>query len=245
MQSFIRVLNVVLAPVLTLYFALKFAGLSIGNTQVGDILAGMAAGLAVLAVEIGVSKGPRFSAPVRRLLDSRAAFEGVWVQEVYLGQAGNDYGIFLFQYLAESDSYSVHGHAYSSNGKRWARWKSTNLFFNKQRHQVTYLWEGELLESQSTPANEKSGLTRLELRHPGALRRPMSGEGDVSHLLEGTRVKFRLRRVSNSMLRKLGLPFTLRRVWLDADGEESQLIHALLARQHATSSEERPASLGP
>ena len=59
----------------------------------------------------------------------------------------------------------------------------------------------------------------------------MSGEGRVSHVGEVTRVKFRLHRVTKQMLRELNVPFTIRQLRLNADGEESQLVKALLGKR--------------
>ena len=89
-----------------------------------------------------------------------------------------------------------------------------------------------MLDNRPTPDIEKSGLTDLELRRPPVLSVPKNGEGRVKHVGEGTRVKFRLRRVTNELLHDLGLPFTLRHLRINERDEEAQLVQALLRQRH-------------
>ena len=231
MQSVLRAINIILSPVLTLFFASRFSGLRIAGKDAGDVLGGAAAGLLVLAVEVALTQGPKYSVWLRRWLEPRAAFEGVWLQDVFEGQGGNDVALFSLDYDREGDSFTVRGHAYSAGGRRWAKWNSTHMFIDKRRLKATYRWEGEVLDGRPTAEAEKSGLTELELRRPPVLSLPMTGEGRVSHVGEGTRVKFRLRRVTNGSLKELGLPFKVRQLRIDAHDEEGALVQEFLRRR--------------
>jgi hypothetical protein len=227
-QSILRVVNIVLGPVLTLIFAAWFDGVTLAGRDAGDVLGGAAAGLVVLAAEIALTQGPKYSAWMRRWLDPRAAFEGVWFQDVFSGQRGNEVGLYFLDYLREGDSFAVVGHAYSSDGRVYAKWTSTHMFIDEDRLRSTYLWEGELLEGRRTPEVEKTGLTHMELRRPPVFALPMTGDGRVSHVGEGTRVEFKLHRITNRRLRELGLPFGIRQLRINARDEEAQLVKALL-----------------
>jgi hypothetical protein len=123
-QTFLRVLNLIAGPILTLWFAERFKGLTFAGSDAGKEIGGALAGLVMLAVELALTQGPKRSAWLRRWLDPRAAFEGVWLQEIIDGR-DNALGVFSMDYNGESDSYSVKGNAYSSAGTQWARWRSS------------------------------------------------------------------------------------------------------------------------
>src|SRR5262249_18054696 len=152
--------------------------------------------------------GPKRNAYLRSWVDRRAVFEGVWTQDVIQSQEGNDLAIFWIRYLPEADTFDVHGDAYSRNGRAFARWRSTQVFFDRQGLVITYLWQGDQLD-KPTPAEEKSGYTRLELDASGTLSQPTSGYGKVIHLGEKLGVPFKTRRVTDAMLSELGLGFTV------------------------------------
>ena len=231
-QTFLRMLNLILGPILTLTFAARFSGLTLSGSDAGKEAGGALAGLVMLAVELALTQGPRRSAWLRRWLDPRAAFEGVWLQEV-LGGTENALGIFAMDYDGESDSYSLAGHAYSIDGARWARWKATHLFIDKRQLRTTYRWEGDVLGPVPAAEMDKSGLTVMDLRKPPPLSLPMAGDGEVLHVGEARRIKFRLRRVTQPLIAELGLPFTLRDLRLDAHDEESRLAAADLRTRQA------------
>ena len=230
MQSFFRVINIAFSPVLTLLFAARFADLTIAGRSAGNEIGGVAAGLLVLAVELALTQGPKHIVWLRRWLDPRAAFEGVWLQDVFEGPAGNTIAVFSLDYERDGDSFSVHGRSYSADGRRWAKWNSTHMFIDGRGLTATYYWKGEVL-GQQTPETDKSGFTELELRRPPILSLPIIGEGRVSHVGERTRVKFELRRVTTRYLKKLGLPFTVRALRIDAEAEENKLVKVFLQRQ--------------
>jgi len=232
MQSILRAINIILSPALTLFFASRFQGLTIAGKDAGDLGGATAAGLIVLVIEIALNEGPKHSRWLRRWLDPRAAFEGVWLQDVFEGQSGNALGMFYLDYERGADSFAVLGYAFSDDARPFAKWTSTHMFVDAGRLKATYRWEGEMLDNRPTPDIEKSGLTDLELRRPPVLSVPKSGEGRVKHVGEGTRVKFRLRRVTNELLHDLGLPFTLRHLRINERDEEAQLVQALLRQRH-------------
>ena len=227
MQTIFRVLNLILGPVLTLAFAARFAGHTVVGKDAGDAIGGALAGLVMLLVELALTQGPKHSAWLRRWLDPRAAFEGVWLQEVIRG-TDNALGIFSMDYDAESDAYTLAGHAYALDGTRSARWNATHMFIDKRQLRATYRWEGDNLGPGPAAASDKSGLTVLDLRKPPAFTLPMSGDGAVLHVGEAHRIKFELRRVTTQSIAELGLPFTLRDLRIDAHAEETRLAAAHL-----------------
>lgn len=228
MQALLRLVNIVLGPVLTLLFSSRFAGIMIAGKAAGDVLAGIAAGSIVLLVELALTRGPKLNAVLRRWLDPRAALEGFWLQEVYEGQKPNVLGCFSFAYDRRSDSFSVTGNAYSKDGSRWARWKSTQLFLPQGKRKVLYLWEGEAQSGLESRNQNKGGLTTLGLRDSGSFSMAMRGEGAVSHLGETDQVKFDLRRVTDSFLFGLGLSFGVRELLINENDEEAALVRAVL-----------------
>ena len=230
MQSVLRALNIILSPALTLAFASKFQGLKVAGKDAGDLVGGAAAGLVVLGLEIVLTHGPKYSAWLRRWLEPRSAFEGVWLQDVFEGHALNVIGMFSVDYEREADSFVVHGYAYSPDGRRTAKWNSTHVFIDKARLKATYRWEGELL-ARPTPEADKTGLTDLELRWPPPLSLPMTGEGRVWHVGENSRLKFLLHRITKRLLEELGMSFTIRQLRINAHGEEAKLIEAFLQRR--------------
>lgn len=233
MQTLFRVLNLILGPILTLVFAARFGGLTLSGRNAGDAAGGALAGLVMLAVELALTQGPKHSAWLRRWLDPRAAFEGIWLQEG-IGGTDSALSIFSMDYDTESDSYTLDGRAYSKDGTPWARWKSTHVFIDKRLLQVTYRWEGDVVGQVPIAESDKSGLAVMSLRKPPVLSLPMTGDGRVLHVGEARRIQFHLRRVTRKLLAELGLPFTLRALRLDAHDEESQLAAANLRARQAT-----------
>ena len=233
MQTFLRVLNLIAGPVLTLVFAARLSGLRISGNDAGKEIGGALAGLVMLAVELALSQGPKHSAWLRRWLDPRAAFEGVWLQENLSG-TDSPLSIFSMDYDGESDSYTLEGNAYSLDGRLGARWKSTHVFIDKRQLRTTYRWTGDVIGPAPGSESDKSGLAEMTLRKPPALSLPRTGDGQVVHVGEANRKQFRLRRVTTPLLAELGLPFTLRELRLDAHDEESRLAAAdLRVRQAA------------
>lgn len=229
MQSLVRVINILFAPILTLVFASKLGGLTIAGRNAGDALGGALAGLIVLVVEVVLTQGPKQSAWLRRWLDPRAAFEGVWLQEVSVGHPGNVLAVFSVDYVPEDDAFAVRGHAYSGEGRRSANWRSTHVFIDKQGLRAAYNWRGERL-GQPTADSDKSGVTELDLPKPPLFSLAATGDGRVLHLGEELRLKFRLIRVTKRLLRKLDLPFTVRELRID-DRNEDVLIDAFLRKR--------------
>ena len=225
MQTFLRVLNLIAGPILTLVFAARLSGLTISGNDAGKEIGGALAGLVMLAVELALSQGPKHSAWLRRWLDPRAAFEGVWLQET-IGGIDGALSIFSMDYDGESDSYTLEGNAYSLDGRLGARWKSTHVFIDARQLRTTYRWTGDVVGPVPASESDKSGLAEMTLRKPPAFSLPRAGDGQVVHVGEAKRIKFRLRRVTTALIAELGLPFTLRELRLDAHDEDAQLAAA-------------------
>jgi hypothetical protein len=233
MKTVLRVINIVLAPILTLLFvqaiARKIGGVATDGKDVSQALGGAAAGVTVLTIELFLGKGPKVFRSARRWLDPRAVFEGFWIQKVYAGHEENRYGCVAIKYDRHDDNYSVTGNAYSESGQRSRKFRSTHVFFAPGEAKVDYLWDGEIIGTDDQPELEKHGLTKLSLRDPSLFRLPITGDGAISHLGEQSKLAFTLIRVTNSTLRELKLNFNLTDLLLDGNNEESQLVQKLLA----------------
>jgi hypothetical protein len=155
------------------------------------------------------------------------------MQEV-IGGTDNALSIFSMDYDAESDSYTLAGNAYSLDGTRWARWTSTHVFIDKRQLRATYRWTGDVVGPVPVSESDKSGLAEMTLRKPPALSLLRAGDGEVVHIGEARRIKFRLRRVTTPLIAELGLPFTLHDLRLDAHDEESRLAAADLRVRQAS-----------
>ena len=74
---------------------------------------------------------PKHSAAARSLLDPRAVFIGVWMQQGVLvrgdegtdAMRGNSFGVFSIQYDSAAQTYRVDGSAYDPRAKEHARWQ--------------------------------------------------------------------------------------------------------------------------
>lgn len=227
MESVLRALNVLSGPPLTLLMASRLQGLTIGGRDAAEVVAGVVVGLLLLVFEIVLRQGPKRNVRLRRWLDPRANFEGFWLQEVFEAHENNTIGLFSSDYDADSNSFAVSGHAYDSAARRWSKWKSPHVFIDRQGRNATYQWKGELV-GKPTPDDQRAGITELELRPAPAFQLPLTGEGRVWHLGEDSRLKFKLRRVTNVLLRELGLSYTVRELRLNDHDEETQLVRALL-----------------
>lgn len=229
MQNTIRLINTALGPILTLLLALRFRAQDLGP-EWSAALAAAVAGVVVICIELILERGPRHFAVLRRWLDPRAAFEGVWLQEVFDGPAQNSLGVFTCSFSPKSGTFAVDGNAYSIDGTRWATWHSTKLFFGPNRPEASYLWDGEQVGNRELSEQHKRGFTTLWLRRGSAL----VGEGRVEHLREPAVVKFEMTRVTNQLLRGLGLPFGVRELTSNAAREELELVKARLSQRHGT-----------
>jgi hypothetical protein len=240
METFIRIINVLFGPVLTLFFAAKFDGIIIAGKNAGEVLGAAAAAAIVLTIEIALIQGPKYSTWLRRWLDQRAAFEGFWLQDVIETQGDNVLGVFSLDYDRDKDSFNVVGRAYAADAAlddaNFAdvlpsrEWRSTHMFI--ERLKASYRWKGDVLKGVESPV-PKEGLTDLELRGPPppSLALPMVGQGRVTHIGEPRTVAFGLRRITNRQLKKLGLSFTMRKLRLNAHNEETALVQSFLRRR--------------
>jgi hypothetical protein len=243
MQTLFRTLNIILGPLMTLVFAAHFAGLRVAGKEAGDAIGGILAGLVMLAIELGLTQGPKYSSWLRRHLDRRAAFEGIWLQDVIKGHEDNRVAVFTVDYERESDALSVQGHAYSGDGRLWAKWHSTQVSMDAANLAMTYLWEGEAALGQPIPTADKVGLAKLALRKPAAIfSLPMKGDGGIWHVGETSRLEFRLQRITDQLLTELGLTFTERDLRVDAHDEESRVVAALLRQRASAAPRIEPAS---
>jgi hypothetical protein len=231
MKTIIRSLAVVISPLLAFFLAGKFAQMQTStaiSSEAAKALAVASTGLIMLILEQIVSKGQKWSAQLRFLLDRRAQHEGFWLQSVYRGPEENAVAVFHFIYEPHQDSYKVEGKAYSSSGEEWARWNSTQVLFSSDRYTVTYLWEGQDRNSPNGEWDKKSGLSKLELTYFSFLSPQKVGKGTVELFKKDVPVDFETMRVTEKLLAEYHLSFGLSQLKDNTHMEWSKLAMAHL-----------------
>ena len=148
---------------------------------------------------------PKRSASARRLLDPRAVFSGVWIQQVVhiYGDEGapmkpNRFAVFSIAYRKSDDSYAVKGNAYDGNADEHARWWSVDVVhFAKDGRAMTYLWEGTITNKSLREGDpERTGFARLDLASDDG------GSGRVEHVSLKVNLEFNMIRVTRAWLAK-------------------------------------------
>jgi hypothetical protein len=138
----------------------------------------------------------------RRLLDPRAVFIGVWIQEnvrVYgsesAEQGHNRFAVFTVDYRKAADSYAVDGRAYSQQGKEYARFSSVDaLHFAEDGRSMTYVFEGTITTPVFGGDPNRTGLSRIALSSDDA------GRGRVEHVAMNISLIYDIRRVTKRWL---------------------------------------------
>lgn len=207
-KTFAQILSAFSGPLLTLGCTLLVVRAFAVREETGKALGAAAAGVALLLAERTIDWLPKKWAWWRRRFDTRAAFEGWWLQ-VHEDQRDRA-AVFSFLYDPEGDTFKIEGYAFGPDGSPRADWHSTKLFFSTGDLEVTYLFKGKVRittpgDGGTTTLAAREGTTTMHLeRYAG---QPTSGTGEVRHLMEATQLDFRLVRVDAGCLQKLGLAF--------------------------------------
>src|SRR5262245_45185739 len=149
------------------------------------------AGLLGFALAQVAEELPKRSFWWRQRFDSRAAFEGWWMQ---IHDSLDRASVTSFLYDAAGDKYQVEGHAFNSSGTRPAHWKSTEVFFSTGSSEVNYLWKGTSYDKDNPGPRE--GSTKMSLDRAPRRRQASTGRGEVQHLNLARILDFRLRRIT-------------------------------------------------
>lgn len=200
-----RALNAVFAVAVAIVVSTRLGDSDAGKLVTVSITAGI-----VALSEWGMDWGPKHFAWVRRKLDPRSIFAGVWVQEVVHmhGSEGppplkpNRFALFSIAYVQPTDAYALEGTAYDDAGREHARWQSVDVMhFAKDGRSMTYLWEGTITNPEIGPDDpRRTGFARVVLSSDDA------GRGRVEHVALRVNLEFNMRRVSKEWLaeRRLG-----------------------------------------
>jgi hypothetical protein len=145
----------------------------------------------------------------RRLLDRRAIYVGVWIQEKVrmFGSEGlkldfpNRFSVYRIRYNDSNDNYTVEGRAYTQIGKEHARWKSENVVhFSKDGRSMTYNFGGTIQnEALGAEDPRRKGIASLELFSDDA------GSGRVDHVAVNAVLEFNFARITTDWLAKHNL----------------------------------------
>jgi len=201
-STFLRTANAFFAVVVAILVSRRF-----GDSSTARDLTVFITSAVVLLFEWLLIWAPKRSAWVRRFLDERARFSGVWIQEVkrVYGSAGaeqdypNRFGILSIDYDKDADNYNVNGTAYTDSGDEHARWESDPVVhFSKNGRSMTYQWKGAITAEppQSMEADDprRNGFTKLTLSSDNG------GFGRVDHVAVNVIIEFNFTRITAEWL---------------------------------------------
>jgi len=162
------------------------------------------AGLLGFALAQVTGELPKRSLWWRQRFDSRAAFEGWWMQ---IHDGLDRASVTSFLYDAAGDKYQAEGHAFNASGTRLAHWKSTEVFFSTGSNEVNYLWKGTSYDKDNPGPRE--GSTKMSLDRAPRRHQASTGRGEVQHLNQARTFDFRLRRINPIFIRDCGVNFSI------------------------------------
>ena len=194
-----RSANAIFAVVVAILVSLRFGESAMGKFITVLITAGVVALFEWLLIWT-----PRHSMRARRVLDPRALFAGVWLQEVVrvYGSEGpklrypNRFAVFTVKYLEPTDNYAVEGTAYSGSEGEHARWESTDVVhFAKDGRSMTYEWKGSIKSPTIGPEDpRRTGFAHLSLSSDDG------GRGRVDHVAVDVILEFNCSRITTAWL---------------------------------------------
>lgn len=192
-----RALNAVFAVVVAVLVSLHW-----GDTPAAKLLTVVITASVVAFAEWLLIWAPKHSRKARRLLDPRAIFAGVWVQEDVHAfgdtrvEQSNRFAVFTVDYREPTDTYVVDGTAYNAQGREHARyWSVDTMHFAKDGRAMTYLFEGTIATPDLAEGDpRRTGLARLTLSSDDA------GRGRVEHVAMNRTLAFNIRRITKTWL---------------------------------------------
>lgn len=194
-----RAANAVFAVVAAILVSHRFGGSAVGQLLTVLITAGVVALFEWLLIW-----APQHSTWARRLLDPRALFAGVWIQEVVCvhGSGGpkvdfpNRFAVYSVVYREHTDNYAVEGTAYTSSADEHARWDSTDVVhFAKDGRSMTYEWKGAITNPAIGPEDpRRTGFAHLSLTSDDG------GRGRIDHVAVDVILEFNCSRITREWL---------------------------------------------
>jgi hypothetical protein len=225
-KTFVQFVAAAIGPLLTLGATLAVQQY-VARSDAASALGAAIASAFLFVLALAVDALPKKSAWWRTRFDKRAAFEGVWVQ--LHDSDPRRLAVFSFVYMDDSDEYEVRGDAFDPLGARLAQWTSTRVFFSTGSKQVSYLWEGIAREG------DRQGTTTMSLDPAAGSVRPLTGTGTVLHLMEARRLDFRLRRITQDDIARLGVSSSVADLQVNFDRRKELAIAWLRANPGAQS----------
>jgi hypothetical protein len=226
-QIAVRAFSTVFAVVVAVSVSARW-----GDTGTGKILAAIVIAVTIAVIEGFMLWSPRHLAWARRLMDARAIWTGIWVQDVKVAfgerrERNPQRNAFAVFYVDYDDGYSIVGRAYDLEGKESARWHSKgDPMFTKNGRSVSYVWDGVAMDATvDTDDPNRAGLATMTLDEDNA------GSGWIEHVALNRRLDFDLQRVTRPWLaqRKLA-EFDPRRL---VDPDTRREFAAAFARRRA------------
>ena len=199
--TFFRAANAIFAVVVAILVSSRF-----GETATGNLLTVVITSGVVALFEFLMVWAPKHFLWVRQLLDPRAIFADVWIQEKVrvFGSEGpqletpNRFSVFFIKYDSSIDNYSVKGRAYTGSGVEHARWDSEDVVhFSKDGRSMTYEFSGTIMtEALGAEDPRRKGFAILELSSDNA------GSGRVDHVAVNAILIFDFVRITVEWLAK-------------------------------------------
>ena len=190
------------ASVITVLTAVIITGLN-GETATTKVLAATISAAVIIGLEFAVRLAPRYSTRVRRALDERFVWEGVWVQTVTERRikggdsapaARNDFSVFRVVYDSHV-GYLLEGRAFDDTGFEIAQWRSIeSATFSWSGRRLSYIWGGKAWQDPDDPVRHGLGTMLLLAGEDDA------GIGDVEHVKKEISMSVKLERVNEEML---------------------------------------------
>jgi hypothetical protein len=154
------------AAALALSYFLESPALSGGPLVVISAVLGV---VVAAVVEWLTLRLPLRFGPLRRIIDGRAAFEGVWIIEVH-DQPERSLALAVVEYNEASDNYNYHGVAFDDDYQVRATWHSQRVVIDVERNQLIHIGEGTIFGSPSETVRN-FGLLSFERGQKGAYTR--------------------------------------------------------------------------
>jgi len=197
-----------LASVLTVMVAIAVT--NIWGDTAGKLAAAVIGAALIISIEWFVQWSPKHVQWIRALLDPRAIWTGVWVQDVRtvtdsLGRHPDDpnaCSVLRIDYK-NGEGYWVQGNAYDADGVEVAHYESLGLpTFTKDGRTMSYVWQGDSNAPDGEPVSTiRTGLATMTLDEG----EKNTGNGRVQHVGMNRELVISLERVTVEYLRRRGI----------------------------------------
>ncbi|MEU8633232.1 hypothetical protein AB0C38_13750 [Amycolatopsis sp. NPDC048633] len=125
--------------------------------------------LLAAVVERVVLRLPLRFKKLRRLVDRRAAFEGIWLIDVQ-DQPERPVALAVIEYNPINDDYNYHGVAFDPSYQVRATWQSSKTLIDLDHNQLAHIGEGTLVGDPAETVRN-FGLLSFDRNHKGKYTR--------------------------------------------------------------------------